>query len=374
MKKVLSLIMAVAMLVSCFAIGTNAMAASLPELKVGSPVSITAPKNGKEEVKVAKFVPKKTGCYVIECTTVYKSKPAKAGEISGGAFGINENNEDESSQGFAFFMDLSSVTAEQRKSLADSGFDVEHINIPKFTADLVANHSYYIAIYQDGTEDYKTELTVAEHTHTLKKGQVEKVKVKKNGTSDSLGGIYDTCTDWFCSYIDYTTVYKQIVSTSVKNAVYTGKALKPAVIIKTADGKKLNSKYYTLTYKNNKKIGKGTVTIKFKNGYTGTVTKNFKVNPKATSVKKITTGRRQLRATYKKVSGVTGYQVQVATNSKFSKNKKTVTVKGAKKTSAIVKKLKRGKKYYVRIRTYKTVDGKKYYSSWTKVQTPKTKK
>ena len=64
----------------------------------------------------------------------------------------------------------------------------------------------------------------------------------------------------------------------------------------------------------------------------------------------------------------------MATNKKFTKNKKTVTVKGYSKTSKKVTKLKGGKKYYVKIRTYKTVGGKKFYSSWSKVKTVKTKK
>ena len=76
---------------------------------------------------------------------------------------------------------------------------------------------------------------------------------------------------------------------------------------------------------------------------------------------------------WKKVSGVKGYQIQVATDKKFKKNKKTVTVKKQKTTKVTIKKLKAKKKYYVRIRTYKTVKGKRVYSSWSKVKTIKTK-
>ena len=73
-------------------------------------------------------------------------------------------------------------------------------------------------------------------------------------------------------------------------------------------------------------------------------------------------------------SRITGYQIQLATNKKFTKNKKTVNVKGYKKVSKKVTKLKGGKTYYVKIRTYKTIKGKKYYSKWSKVKTIKTKK
>ena len=92
--------------------------------------------------------------------------------------------------------------------------------------------------------------------------------------------------------------------------------------------------------------------------------------PKSASIKKVKAAKKAISVTWKKVSGVKGYQIQVATDKKFKKNKKTVTIKKQKTT---VKKLKAKKKYYVRIRTYKTVNGKKVYSSWSKVKSVKTK-
>ena len=95
--------------------------------------------------------------------------------------------------------------------------------------------------------------------------------------------------------------------------------------------------------------------------------------PKSAKIKKVKAAKKAIAVEWKKVSGVKGYQVQVATDKKFKKNKKTVTVKKQKTTKVTVKKLKSKKKYYVRIRTYKTVNGKKVYSSWSKVKTVKTK-
>ena len=95
--------------------------------------------------------------------------------------------------------------------------------------------------------------------------------------------------------------------------------------------------------------------------------------PKSAKIKKIKAAKKAVSVEWKKVSGVKGYQIQVATDKKFKKNKKTVTVKKQKTTKVTVKKLKAKKKYYVRIRTYKTVKGKKVYSSWSKVKTVKTK-
>ena len=95
--------------------------------------------------------------------------------------------------------------------------------------------------------------------------------------------------------------------------------------------------------------------------------------PKSTSIKKAKGSKKAVALEWKKVSGVKGYQVQVATDKKFKKNKKTVTVKKQKTTKTTVKKLKAKKKYYVRVRTYKIVNGKKVYSSWSKVKSVKTK-
>ena len=95
--------------------------------------------------------------------------------------------------------------------------------------------------------------------------------------------------------------------------------------------------------------------------------------PKSASIKKVKAAKKAISVIWKKVGGVKGYQVQVATDKKFKKNKKTVTVKKQKTTKTTVKKLKSKKKYYVRVRTYKTVNGKKVYSAWSKVKSLKTK-
>lgn len=103
-------------------------------------------------------------------------------------------------------------------------------------------------------------------------------------------------------------------------------------------------------------------------------TKNTKTaKPKKTSIKKLSKGKKKFTVTWAKVSGVKGYQIQYSSDKKFKKNNKSVTVTKQKTTKATVKKLKSKKKYYVRVRTYKTVNGKKIYSSWSKVKSVKTK-
>lgn len=95
---------------------------------------------------------------------------------------------------------------------------------------------------------------------------------------------------------------------------------------------------------------------------------------KKVTVKKVkSTKKKTMQVQWKKSSGVTGYQVQIALNKKFKKGKKTYTVKKAVTTKTTIKKLKSKKKYFVRVRAYKTLNGKKYYGSWSKVKSVKVK-
>ncbi len=101
---------------------------------------------------------------------------------------------------------------------------------------------------------------------------------------------------------------------------------------------------------------------------------------KAASLKKVKKGKKSFVATWTKVSGVDGYQIQYSTNKKFKKMLKgkkqvvkKVKVKKAKTTKKKIKKLKAKKTYYVRIRAYKKINGKVKYSKWSKVKKVKTK-
>ena len=126
-------------------------------------------------------------------------------------------------------------------------------------------------------------------------------------------------------------------------------------------------------------MGKYTYTIKFNGRYSGTKKLSFTIKPKATAIKTPKAAKKAITVkwTKGKSSQVSGYEVQIATNSKFSKGKKLVPVKGYKATSKKITKLKSKTKYYVRVRTYKTVkvNGKntKIYSDWSKVRQIKTK-
>ena len=164
------------------------------------------------------------------------------------------------------------------------------------------------------------------------------------------------------------------VTLSYKSTVWSGKAKKPAVTVKYGSRVLKKGTDYTVSYKNNVNVGKATVTVTLKGKYSGKKTVSFKIIPKGTGISSLSKSSGTLTVKWTKQSAkmsksrITGYQIQTATNKDFTKNKKTVKVEGYKKTSAVIKNLKANTKYYVRIRTYKTIGEKTYYSKWSKVK------
>ena len=95
---------------------------------------------------------------------------------------------------------------------------------------------------------------------------------------------------------------------------------------------------------------------------------------KPTTLSSLAVAAKAFTVKWKKGTGITGYQIQYAFNSKFTSGKKTVKITKAGTVSKKITKLKAKKKYYVRVRTYKTVSGKTYYSTWSKAKAVTTKK
>ncbi len=178
-----------------------------------------------------------------------------------------------------------------------------------------------------------------------------------------------------CKFVEVTDAYNYKITLSTSSYTYNKKVRKPSVTVKDNKGKKISSKNYTVTYSTGRKnVGKYTVTVTFKGKYAGILKKTFTIKPKATSISKLNAGKKKFTVKWKKITTqTTGYQIQYSTSSKF-KSAKTVTVSKNKTTSKTISKLKAKKKYYVRIRTYKTVNGKKIYSSWSKAKTVTTKR
>ncbi len=159
--------------------------------------------------------------------------------------------------------------------------------------------------------------------------------------------------------------------------VYSGKQIKPGVTV-SAGGQSLKKNTdYNVVYKNNTKVGKASVTITGIGNYAGTIIKTFNIVPKGTTISgKLTARAKGFSVQWKKqTESVTGYELQYSTSKKYTK-KATVTkrIKKANTTKLKVDKLKAGRKYYVRIRTYQKVKGTYYYSKWSADKNITTKK
>ncbi len=165
------------------------------------------------------------------------------------------------------------------------------------------------------------------------------------------------------------------VKLSDTSYVYNGKAKTPTVTVKDSAGKTLKKGTdYTVTYaKGRKNVGTFKVTVKMKGNYSGTKTLTFKIVPKAASINKLTAKSKAIVVKLNRsLQQSTGYQIQYSTSSKFT-SAKTVTVSSYKTSSQTLSGLKKGKKYFVRVRTYKTVGKTKFYSSWSAYKSVKTK-
>lgn len=117
--------------------------------------------------------------------------------------------------------------------------------------------------------------------------------------------------------------------------------------------------------------GKAVIKAVSSSGVSASVSVQVPVKVTATSITKITAGKKKLTITCKKKT-VDGYEVQCSTKKNFKSGVKKKIVAGKGKTKITITKLKAKKKYYVRVRSYKLINGKKYYSSWSKVKTRKT--
>ena len=232
----------------------------------------------------------------------------------------------------------------------------------KATCNATGVKTYTCAVCKEA----KTE-TIAKTAHTYKT-TTTKATTKKNGS------VVKKCS--ICGASTKATIYyPKTVTLSTTNYTYNGKAKKPSVTVKDSKGKKIATSNYTVTYQSGRKnVGKYTVTIKFKGNYSGTVKKTFTIKPKSTTLSSVTAKSKGFTAKWKKLTTqTTGYQIQYSTSSKFS-SAKTVTVSKNSTTSKTVSKLTAKKKYYVRIRTYKTVGKTKIYSAWSKSKSVTTKK
>ena len=206
-----------------------------------------------------------------------------------------------------------------------------------------------------------TDYTVSYSNNT----KVGTAKVTITGKGNYTGSVSKT-------YIIKNNFKKATVS-GISTKAFTGKNITQSISVKY-NGKTLKKGTdYTVSYSSSKSIGTATVKIAGKGSYTGTITKTFKINPAKQEIQKLTAKSKAFFVDWAQKGSATGYEIQYATNSKFTSAKK-VTITNKKTDKTTISKLSGKKKYYVRVRSYTTVKGTKYYGAWSASKSVTTKK
>lgn len=191
-------------------------------------------------------------------------------------------------------------------------------------------------------------------------------------TISQNGGIVQKCQ--VCGDISSASVIysPNTVSLSKTSYTYNGKECRPAVTVTDVRGAVIPAENYLVSYENSQAVGTAFVHITFQGNYSGMLTEAYTIQPKGTSVSKLTAQKKGFTVKWKKQASQTnGYQIQYAVNKKFKGAKNVQASKN--KTKVKISKLKAKKRYFVRIRTYKTVNGTRYYSAWSKSKQVTTK-
>lgn len=159
--------------------------------------------------------------------------------------------------------------------------------------------------------------------------------------------------------------------------VYRGKAIKPDFQVITERSEErdngdgtitVRTEYlilqkesdYSVTYKNNTKIGKATVTIRGRGNYTGEQSATYKILPRSVTIKALQSAKRAVTVRWGKAAGGCSYQIAYRQCGRKSWNYTT-----SKTTSKKIRCLQSGKRYSVKVRAYKKVGGKRYNGTWS---------
>ena len=261
------------------------------------------------------------------------------------------------------------------------------IPVTKYTENNVINErtknasDYQIAYRVKGTQNWKTVNTGGKLQYTLKNLGVKDYQIKVRAVANTETGV---------KYGEYSTITAASTKTpltkvtlGVASYEYDGKVKQPKVTVKAGDKTLLNKKTkgnsnVTVTYaKGRTNVGTYKVTVKGKGNYTGTVVKTFKINPvKPVINKPVSNKAKQITVKWNAVKKqANGYEVMYSTAKNFKKGNatKTKVVKNNKTASVKISNLKAKTNYFVKVRTYKTVNGQTYYSKWSAVKKVTTK-
>lgn len=237
-------------------------------------------------------------------------------------------------------------------------FKINGISLADATID-VANQSYTGSALRPA-------VTVKVGTTTLKANTDYTVTYSNNTnvgnatvTITGMGTYSGTATKAFT--ISKANLKEVANVTGVVSRYYTGKARTQTDLKVYVAGKVLSKSDYKVAYKNNKNVGKATLTITGQGNYTGTITKTFIVKPRKVANVKVTKGKKRVTVRYKKQNGAR-YQIYYKTTGSKAKTVKTAAVKRT------IKKLKSGKTYTIKVRAYKKIGSKTYYGKYSKAK------
>lgn len=218
----------------------------------------------------------------------------------------------------------------------------------------------------------------------LKNGKLEKVLFFENGKSCTLkpNSVYYIGMILHSSVMDLDKVKFTVLSTMPKTQMsktkisigtlsYTGSNVKPSITVKNGNKTLRQNTDYTISYNRASKVGAAVkITITGKGSYTGKVVKTVYIVPAKPTISSVRAGKKNMTVTYKKTTGASGYQIAYSTNQNSGYKYVNLNNKTVKKT---INKLVSGKKYYVRVRAYRTINGKKYYGNYSTVKSVKVK-
>lgn len=374
MKKVLSVLLSIMMLMSVFSISSfEAFAYSkneAPTVSVGDTFVVDY-----DSVKIndyayfAKFVPQTTGYYEFSMDT---GVGFIRGEVE--VYIFDSNN------GLVY------------EDYMDSTYP-EALN---FAIKLRAGRTYYFTVAANRCGTYTSNVTIKKHTHKLVDARIPAIYYYDEDFDMVLrtdGGYYKICigcdgedpyllgkTGDDLVYAGYaekqsSIYYPKKMTLSRTSYTYDGKKKTPSITVEDRQGARISSRNYTVTYENATRVGTATARITFNDEkYMGEMYKEFDINPKGTTLSSVSAKSKGLTVNWNK-QGVqtTGYQIQVSTDSAGKKNVKTYKVSDNKTLSKSISGLKANTKYYVRVRTYKVVSGRDYYSGWSGYKAVTTK-
>lgn len=281
------------------------------------------------------------------------------------------------------------TTVPSGKGFVISGHCGENISQTNSKSNWVYNN---IKVGNYVTYDAKTlKVNVYKNYSAFKKNNTTCVTNEKIGTLPTVSRIGYAFKGWYTSKSGGTKV--TTLSKNVSGVLYAHWALlctptvsgcfskvyneKPQtqnLIVKCGKTTLKNGVDYTIRYYNNLKVGKASIKVTLQGNYSGTKTVTFNINPKTTTLKTVKPGKKQVTINWNKQTIQTsGYQIEYSTSSDF-KRSKIIEVSDNSHSSKTIKGLSGKKKYYFRIRTYKNVDSKKYYSAWSGSKKTTTKK